>query len=202
MMKGGDGVTGSATEQQVSRRVVTVPNALSLIRILLIPVFVILLAGEETRLAGFLLMGAVVATDWVDGVVARRTGQVTELGKLLDPIADRLALGAALVTLAVLDLLPWWAAGIVLGRDAAIGVAGLWLLRKGIRIDVRMIGKYATFTLMWAIPMIAWGNAGLALDDLSAVVGWVWFPVGVVEYYAAAVAYAGDARAAFAARSA
>jgi cardiolipin synthase len=131
----------------------------------------------------------------VDGVVARRTGQVTELGKLLDPIADRLALGAALITLVVVDLFPFWAALIVLARDAAAGGAGLYVLwRKGIRIDVRRLGKYATFTLMWGIPMIAWGNAGLPLDDFVLVLGWVWFPVGVVEYYAVAVMYAQDVR--------
>jgi cardiolipin synthase len=180
----------------------TVPNALSFVRILLIPVFVTLLVGEGTRLAGFVLMGAVLSTDWVDGVIARRTGQVTELGKVLDPVADRLAVITALVTLVVLRLFPLWAAGIVVARDLALLAGGLYLFRKGIRIDVRMIGKYATFVLMWAIPLIAWGNAGLPIDDLAAVMGWVWFPVGVAEYYAAAVAYAGDARAALQARSA
>jgi cardiolipin synthase (CMP-forming) len=190
------------TEQRASRRIFTVPNALSFVRILLIPVFVTLLAGEGTRLAGFVLMGAVLSTDWVDGVIARRTGQVTELGKVLDPVADRLAVITALVTLVVLRLFPLWAAGIVVARDLALLAGGLYLFRKGIRIDVRMIGKYATFVLMWAIPLIAWGNAGLPIDDLAAVMGWVWFPVGVAEYYAAAVAYAGDARAALQARSA
>jgi cardiolipin synthase (CMP-forming) len=190
------------TEQRASRRILTVPNALSFVRILLIPVFVTLLVGEGTRLAGFVLMGAVLSTDWVDGVIARRTGQVTELGKVLDPVADRLAVITALVTLVVLRLFPLWAAGIVVARDLALLAGGLYLFRKGIRIDVRMIGKYATFVLMWAIPLIAWGNAGLPIDDLAAVMGWVWFPIGVAEYYAAAVAYAGDARAALQARSA
>jgi cardiolipin synthase len=183
-----------------SRRVLTVPNALSFFRILLIPVFVALLAGEDTRLGGFLLMAGVLATDWVDGVVARRTGQVTELGKLLDPFADRLAMVAALVTLVVLDLFPLWAALLVVVRDVAVAGAGVYLLRKGIRIDVRMLGKYATFTLMWGIPMIAWGNAELPLDDLLLVLGWVWFPVGVVEYYAVTLTYARDVREALAAR--
>ncbi len=172
----------------------TVPNALSAIRILLIPAFVVLLLDEGTRLAGFVLLGAVVSTDWVDGYIARRTGQVTELGKLLDPIADRLALAAALITLVVTDLFPLWAALVILVRDLAVLVAGLWGLRQGIRIDVRPIGKYATFTLMFGIPMIAWGNGGLPFDDFMRVVGWVWFPVGTIEYYAAAAAYAGDLR--------
>jgi cardiolipin synthase len=176
------------------RRVLTIPNALSAIRILLIPAFVLLLLDRDTRLAGFLLLGAVVSTDWVDGYIARRTGQVTELGKLLDPIADRLALAAALITLVAEDLFPLWGALIILVRDLAVLVAGVWGLGRGIRIDVRPIGKYATFTLMFGIPMIAWGNAGLAFDDFMRVVGWVWFPVGALEYYAAAAAYTGDLR--------
>ena len=189
-----------APKDRASRRVVTVPNALSLFRILLIPLFVLLLLGERTRLAGFLVLAAVVSTDWVDGVIARRTGQVTEIGKLLDPIADRLAMAAALVTFLVLEIFPLWGALLVLARDVAVLVAGLWALGRGIRIEVRRIGKYATFTLMWGIPMIAWGNADLAFPDLVLVLGWVWFPVGLVEYYAASVAYAFDLRDALRAR--
>jgi cardiolipin synthase (CMP-forming) len=188
------------TAEPASRRILTLPNALSLIRILLIPAFILLLAEKDTRLGGFLLMAAVLSTDWVDGVVARRTGQVTELGKILDPFADRLAVVSALVTLIALDLFPLWAGLIVIVRDVAVGIAGLLLLRQGIRIDVRKLGKYATFTLMWGIPMIAWGNAGLPLDDLLVVLGWVWFPVGVVEYYAVTVLYAQDVRRALSAR--
>ena len=188
--------------EAASRRVFTVPNALSAIRILLIPAFVLLILDEGTRLAGFLLLAAVVSTDWVDGYVARRTGQVTEVGKLLDPLADRLAMAAALITFVITDLLPLWAALVILVRDALVLGTAVWLaVSGGPRIEVRTIGKYATFTLMWGLPLIAWGNAGLPADDLARVLGWVWFPVGAVEYYAATAAYAGDLRAAFRARS-
>jgi cardiolipin synthase len=164
---------------------------------------VILLADEDSRLAGFLLAAVVLSTDWVDGLIARRTGQVTELGKLLDPLADRLAMAATLITLAATDLIAWWVAGVVLVRDAVVLIAAVFLaVTGGLRIDVRPIGKYATFTLMWGIPAIAWGNAGLPLDDVLTVLGWVWFVVGTVEYYAAAVAYAFDLRRAFRARPA
>ncbi len=189
-------------EPRSSRRILTVPNLLSFVRILLIPVFVVLLVDPDSRLAGFLVLGAVVSTDWVDGVVARRTGQVTELGKLLDPFADRLALAAALITFVLIEVFPLWAALAVLLRDAVVLGAGVVLtVTGGPRIDVRTIGKYATFTLMWGIPLIAWGNAGLPLDDLALVLGWVWFPVGLLEYYVAAGAYARDLRVASAARA-
>jgi len=183
-------------------RVLTVPNALSAIRILLIPAFVLLILDQGTRLAGFFLLAAVVSTDWVDGYIARRTGQVTELGKLLDPLADRLAMAAALITFVATDLLPLWAALVILVRDAVVLGAAIWLaLTGGPRIEVRAIGKYATFTLMWGLPLIAWGNAGLPADDLATVLGWVWFPVGAIEYYAAAAMYVRDLREAYAARA-
>lgn len=185
-----------------SRRILTVPNLLSGARIALIPVFVIWLLDPDTRVPGFALLAVLFCTDWVDGYIARRTGQVTELGKLLDPLADRLALAAALITFVVVDALPLWAALVVLVRDAFVLIVGTVLGARGIRIAVRPIGKYATFTLFWGVGLIAWSKFGFVMDDGTAVLGWVWFVVGVIEYYAATVAYAGDVREAVAGRSA
>ena len=180
--------------RESTRRVLTVPNLLSAARIALIPVFVILLLDTDTRVAGFALLSVLASTDWVDGAIARRTGQVTELGKVLDPLADRLALAAALITFVAVEAIPLWAALLVLVRDALILVAGAILGARGIRIAVRPMGKYATFTLWWGIAFIAWSNFGFVMDDVAAVIGWVWFVVGVIEYYAATIAYIGDAR--------
>jgi cardiolipin synthase len=192
--------------EPASRRVLTVPNLISFARILLIPAFVWLLLREGSEYAGLLLLGFVVSTDWVDGYLARRTGQVSEVGKLLDPIADRLAIAAALVALVIRDAVPLWAALLILVRDVLVLVAGVVLLAgRGARIDVRYIGKVATFTLMFAIPAIAWGSFDLALAGTATALGWVWFAVGIVEYYVAAALYAGDlvaaVRAARAARA-
>jgi cardiolipin synthase len=174
-------------------RIATIPNLLSLIRILLIPVFVALLLHPGTEQAGLVLLGVTAATDWVDGFVARRTGQVSNVGKLLDPVADRLALIAALVTLVVVDAVPLWAALLVVARDVAVLIAGaIVLARYHIRIDVRWIGKIATFALMVAIPSIAWANFGLAPAGLARVVGWTCYWIGIVLYYVAALRYAGD----------
>lgn len=190
----GDGAAGT-------RRVATVPNLLSLLRILLIPIFVLLLRGDDAaRYAGFAVLGALQATDWVDGYIARRTGQVTEVGKLLDPLADRLVVGAALITLVVLDLFPLWAALLVLVRDGAVLLGAVILGLAGApQNEVRPLGKAATFTLMWAIPMIAWGNAGLLLDDAARALGWIWFVVGLAEYYGATALYVVDFRRSLAA---
>ena len=182
-----------AADGPASRRVATVPNLLSFLRILLIPVFVALIAHRGTEGAGLLLLGAVVATDWVDGTIARRTGQVSELGKILDPVADRLALAAALVVLVARHAFPLWAALLVLVRDGLILVAGaILMLRLKVRIDVRWIGKAATLALMFGIPLIAWGNFNLFLHAVARGAGWVFFVLGIVLYYVATVSYAAD----------
>jgi cardiolipin synthase len=176
-------------------RIATVPNALSALRIAVIPVFVWLILHEGTEAAGLLLLGITLATDWVDGYIARRTGQVSNLGKVLDPVADRLAIAAGLIAVVIAGAFPLWAALLILLRDAIVLVAGVIVsVRWHVRIDVRWIGKAATLALMVAVPMIAWANFGLALAAPLRVVGWGFFAVGIVLYYAAASMYAVDMR--------
>ena len=185
---------GSEADSSTSLdRIVTVPNLLSLARILLIPVFVLLLLRRGTEAAGLILLAVVVSTDWIDGYIARHTGQVSNVGKLLDPIADRLAIAAGLIALVVRDAFPLWAALLVIVRDLVVMVAGgVVLLATRARIDVRWIGKIATFALMTAIPWIAWGNFRLPLHELTLPAGWVMFWIGITAYYIAAVMYAFD----------
>jgi cardiolipin synthase len=178
-------------------RIATVPNLLSFIRILLIPVFVLLILRHGTEGAGLVLLGAVVSTDWIDGYIARHTGQVSNLGKVLDPVADRLAIAAGLIALMARDAFPLWAGLLVLVRDALVIVAGAAVLfRYKVRLDVRRIGKAATFALMVAIPLIAWGRFRLWLHGLTLPVGWIIFAGGIAAYYVAAVFYAYDVAAA------
>jgi cardiolipin synthase len=183
-----------------STAVWTLPNLISLLRILMIPVFWWLIVREGTTSEGLVLFIAVVGTDWVDGVVARRSGQVSELGKVLDPVADRLAIAAGLLALVIRGAFPLWAALLILLRDAGTLLAGAVLLAgRKIRLDVRFLGKAATFTLMGAIPGIAWGNLDLPFAAVTLAVGWVAYVVGIVEYYAVAIVYAKDLRRAAAA---
>ncbi len=176
-------------------RVATVPNAISLVRILCTPVFVWLLIHRGHEIWGLALMAGVLATDWVDGYVARRMGQVSEVGKILDPVADRLALGAGLVALVVRGIFPLWAALLILIRDGLVlGVTGWGLALGRPRIDVRFLGKAATFTLMVAVPLVAWGNLDLAAAGAARATGWAGFGVGCVEYYAVLFGYAADLR--------
>ena len=103
-----------------SSRVLTVPNGISAARIALIPVFVALIIDHDTTTAGLVLFAIVVATDWVDGTIARRTGQVSDVGKILDPVADRLAIAAGLIALVLRGIFPLWAAAAILARDLTV----------------------------------------------------------------------------------
>jgi cardiolipin synthase (CMP-forming) len=186
---------GTTDTMPASSAVVTVPNILSFARIASIPIFCWLSANEDTRLWGILLFAVVVSTDWVDGYVARRTGQVTELGRILDPVADRLAIAAGLLTFAISGIFPFWAALLILVRDIAVLLGGAALLwGRDLRVEVRGIGKIATFSLMASIAWIAWGNANGPLGDILLVGGWLAYVVGIVEYYVAAGLYAIDVR--------
>jgi cardiolipin synthase len=184
----------SGDRTPASSRVLTVPNLISAIRIAMIPVFWALIVDPDTTAWGIVLFGVVVATDWVDGTIARRTGQVSELGKVLDPVADRAAIAAGLVALVVRGAFPVWAAALILARDVAVLIAGAVLAGKGLRIDVRWIGKVATFALMIAIPAVSWGTLGLWPSAAALAVGWPVYVLGIVEYYIAAGVYALDLR--------
>jgi cardiolipin synthase (CMP-forming) len=178
-----------------SSRVLTVPNGISAARIALIPVFVALIIDHDTTTAGLVLFAIVVATDWVDGTIARRTGQVSDVGTILDPVADRLAIAAGLIALVLRGIFPLWAAAAILARDLTVLLVGaIALIRSDVRVEVRWIGKLATFSLMAAIPMVSWGNLALPLAAAATVCGWAAYTVGIVEYYIAAWAYLGDIR--------
>lgn len=186
------------SEPAQTDRVLTIPNVISFLRIALIPVFVALIVDPDTRRGGLVLFVVVVATDWVDGALARATGQVSDLGKVLDPVADRLAIAAGLIALVVADAFPLWAALLILVRDVTVLIAGLVLLSKRrARIEVRHLGKVATFALMAAIACIAWGSLGYPLAPAALACGWAFYAVGIVEYYVATVLYVGDLRRAW-----
>ena len=186
------------SEPAATDRILTIPNVISFLRIAFIPVFVVLIVDPDTRRAGLVLFVVVVATDWIDGALARATGQVSDLGKVLDPVADRLAIAAGLIALVVADAFPLWAALLILVRDVTVLIAGLVLLSaRRARIEVRHLGKVATFALMAAIACIAWGSLGYPLAPAALACGWAFYAVGIVEYYVATVLYVGDLRRAW-----
>lgn len=194
----GTKVTGGT---RASAEVLTVPNLLSVGRLFAVPVFLWLLFGVETRLGAAVLLGVLGATDWVDGWIARRFEQVTELGKVLDPTADRILLGVAGVAIFVDGAVPGIVFWPVIVREVVISIAVVALALVGAeRMDVLWAGKAGAFGLMFAFPFFLLGDAGTSYDDLWTAVAWACALPGVALGYVAAVQYARLVPAALAAR--
>ena len=181
--------------------ILTVPNLISVARLGCIPWFMWLLFGAEDRMWAALLLGGLGATDWVDGWAARRLGQVSELGKILDPTADRLLLLVAVPCLLVDGTIPGWFALTVLVREVLVGAATLALAALGARrIDVSWWGKTGTFALLWAVPCFLAGESRVPVDEAFTVMAWVFGLPGLAIAWWAAFAYLPVARRALAER--
>ena len=179
-----------ATPEHLTDRVWTVPNFLSVLRLLAIPVFLWLVLGPEEDVWAGVLLVAVAVTDWADGVIARRTGATSELGRLLDPLADRLTTLAVLAAFGIRGIVPWWFVAVLLLRDLTMTVA-LWRLRRrGIEpLDVSFVGKAATAALLSAFPALLFGNGSGWLADAWLAYGWAAAVWGVLLYWWSALLY-------------
>ncbi len=136
-----------------SRGWATVPNAVTAVRLAFIPYFVVLATTTNHWAAAGWLLGVLGATDWVDGFLARRLNQTSEIGKILDPVADRLLVISGIITVAALGAVPWWFAALTLAREVLVSAVTLVLAALGAaRIDVLWWGKVSTFALMTAYP--------------------------------------------------
>jgi cardiolipin synthase len=174
----------------VSSRILTVPNVLSLLRLLLIPVFLVLLITQQYLWALVTLVVSSI-TDFVDGYVARRFDQVSRLGQLLDPAADRLFIFSTLVGLAIRGFLPWWLVGVVVARDVLLLVLGVILAQHRYGpLPVHRLGKLGTFALLVAMPVLVLGAAFPAVDAWAEPVGWAAALWVVFLYWWAGVVYA------------
>jgi cardiolipin synthase (CMP-forming) len=177
-----------ATASPATNRVLTVPNVVTVVRLCCIPVFLWLLFGLENRYAAAFLLGALGATDWVDGYVARRFGQVSELGKVLDPTADRLLFIVCVGGIIVDGSAPLVFSLLVVVREVAVGGTLAVLTLFGMkRFDVSWWGKAGTFGLMMAFPFFLLGSAGDGpVNTFFWVCGWLaGIPALLFSYYAA-----------------
>lgn len=173
-------------------RIFTIPNLLSLVRLACVPLFLWLLFGPEPphRAAAAYLLAAIGATDWVDGYIARHFNQVSTLGKVLDPTADRIMLIAAVGGILIDGSVPAWVAVAALAREALVAAAALVLAAAGARrIDVTWYGKAGTFALMFAFPLFLGGaTPDLGWQDLAQALAWCFAIPGLaLSYYAAAL---------------
>lgn len=172
-----------------SDRVLTVPNALSLLRLAGVPLFAALLLAREDGWALLVLMVS-GATDYLDGYLARRWGQVTRVGQLLDPAADRLYILSTLVGLAWRDIIPWWLVVLIVARDVLLAFTVPLLARHGYGpLPVHFLGKAATFNLLYAFPLILLGEWSATFTDIAQPLGWAFAWWGTALYWWAGVLY-------------
>ena len=177
-----------ATASPATNRVLTVPNVVTVVRLCCIPVFLWLLFGLENRYAAAFLLGALGATDWVDGYIARRFDQVSELGKVLDPTADRLLFIVCVGGIIVDGSAPLVFSLLVVVREILVGGTLVLLTLFGMkRFDVSWWGKAGTFGLMMAFPFFLLGSAGDSpVNTFFWVCGWLaGIPALLFSYYAA-----------------
>jgi cardiolipin synthase len=171
-------------------RIWTIPNLLSMLRLALVPPFLVLIIVGD-YVAALIVLIVASLTDLLDGYLARRFDQVTRLGQLLDPAADRLYIFAALVGLAANGLVPWWIVFVIVARDVMLLVLGVVLANHGYGpLPVHQLGKVATFALFFGLPVIMLGLAFPVVQPVSEPIGWAITLWGAFLYWWAGVIYA------------
>jgi len=175
---------------QLADRVWTVPNALSVLRLLGVPLFLWLLLGPQADGWAVVVLALSGVSDWADGKLARLLDQGSRLGALLDPAADRLYIVAALVALALREVVPLWLVLLLLGREVVLGVALLVLRRYGYPpLQVHYLGKAATFLLLYAFPILLLAQGDGRVAAFAEPVAWALTIWGTALYVLAGVLY-------------
>lgn len=182
------------TEVQTNK-ILTIPNIISFIRLLGVPLFLwLILVPEEDGWALVVLVLSGIS-DWLDGKVARATGQISRLGQILDPLADRLYILAALFGLALREIIPWWLVALLIGRDLVLLVMLIPLKRRGlVGLPVHFLGKAATACLLYAFPLLLLGDMDNWVGSAAQVIGWAFAIWGTGLYWYAALLYLEQAR--------
>lgn len=182
------------SEEQVhgghSSSALNVPNLLSMLRVVGVPIFLWAILTEQDVLALLVLMGSGI-TDYLDGKIARHYGLVTTLGQYLDPIADRLYIASTLFALAWREIIPWWLVLILVSRDAFVFGMYPTVRSYGLPVPpVHFIGKAATFNLIFAFPLLLLGTFNSWLGTVALPVGWAFAWWGTSLYWLGALLYA------------
>ncbi|HEY2166309.1 MAG TPA: CDP-alcohol phosphatidyltransferase family protein [Jatrophihabitantaceae bacterium] len=176
-------------------RWLTVPNLLSGLRLLGVPLFLWLLLGPHQDGWALGVLAASGFTDWADGALARKLGQLSRIGALLDPLADRLYILATLVGLVLRHVIPLWLALVIVGRDVVLTGAVAVLRRHGYApFAVHYLGKAATFCLLYAFPLLLLGTYHGTVADIARPTAWAFTVWGTALYLYAGVVYLAQAR--------
>lgn len=177
-------------EPSLLRQALTAPNLLSILRLAGVPVFLWLLLGphEDGWAFGLLVFSAL--TDWLDGKLARWLDQMSRLGQLLDPAADRLYIFATLLAFVLRDIIPWWVAAALVARELVVGVCLVALRRyQFTALDVTYIGKAATFVLMYAFPCLLLMQGSSEFAHVARPVAYAFTVWGCALYLWSGVLY-------------
>ncbi|NMO00308.1 CDP-alcohol phosphatidyltransferase family protein [Gordonia sp. TBRC 11910] len=168
----------------------TVPNALSVGRLILIPVFIYVLLVAKADGWAFVILLVSGFTDWLDGKLARLLDQGSKLGALLDPAADRLYIIVIPICMGIREFVPWWLIAVIIGRDVLLFATAPLLKSRGlVALPVLYIGKAATFALMSAFPWILAGQLDSLFGDIAYPIGWAFMVWGVGLYLWSFVLY-------------
>lgn len=196
----GEAVSGSislapvAGEPYDTERVLTVPNILSFIRLLGVPLFLWLLLEREADVWAVVVLAIGGVTDWLDGKLARSWHQRSRLGQVLDPLADRLYIVATLVGFAIREIVPWWLVVLLAARDVLMFTT-IWpsLRRRGFTsLPVHFLGKAATFALLYAFPLVLLGTGDGLWETIARMVGWACVIWGAGLYWWSGLLYIGQ----------
>jgi len=176
-------------------RIMTIPNALSFVRLLLVPLFLWLVLGPEQDEWALVVLMVSGITDYLDGYLARKLNQASKIGAILDPVADRLYILAVVIGLSIRDIIPWWLAVILPLRDVFLfGLVPFLRTRGYSSLPVHFLGKTATASLLYAFPLLLLGDAEGTVADLANVFGWAFTIWGVGLYWWAGFLYAYQVR--------
>jgi cardiolipin synthase len=181
------------SEYPVSNKILTIPNVISFIRLGAIPVFWWLLLGAENVAGATILFVLIATTDWLDGYLARRLGQVTKLGKALDPVADRLMIASAVIAGLIAGIVPAVIGITLIVREVYMAIVAFGLVaRKGGTLEVRRLGKVATFLVYSSIGWFYMAAIPF-LEVLTRPLAWIGAIAGLGLYWVTAIQYTGDA---------
>ncbi|MEV1133215.1 CDP-alcohol phosphatidyltransferase family protein [Rhodococcus coprophilus] len=189
-----DATTGVSTRS--ADRILTVPNALSFLRLLGVPLFLYLVLVVHADAWALILLIVSSLTDWADGKLARLLDQTSRLGALLDPFVDRLYVVTTLFALVARDILPWWIAAVLIGREVVLAPTLVVYRRRGLPPpEVLYLGKGATFLLMFALPLLLAEVAVPGSASITGPLGWAALIWGTVLYVWTAILYLAQAGA-------
>lgn len=169
--------------------VFTVPNVLTVVRFLGVPLFIWLVLSEHEYGYGALVLAIMASTDWVDGYIARRFNQMTNLGRVMDPIADRLSLIAVAVTLVIAGVVQWWYLAALLVPDAVLLALSVFYFHGHPDLPVSRIGKIRTGLLLVGTPLLVLSKLPVPGADAYASVAWIFLGLGLVGHWIAAYNY-------------